>query len=115
MSRRKLQKIQHRLKVTFDGDIGAVDAVCCAMIGQGYGQSMLESGLSYGEVAYRMAIARKAYKLPKRIGFARLYHQGKGKMAEQIRKEVIPAIRATVMERLVAFRRHPTPKIVEGR
>lgn len=112
--KRKQQKIQHRLKVTFEGDIPAVDAVCTAMIGQGYLPAMADNNLSYGEVAYRMALARKAYKLPKYTGFARLYHKGQTELAKQIREDIIPAIRGMVMAKLVAFRKHPTPKIVEG-
>ena len=58
---RKLQKLQHRLKVTFERD-SDTDAVLVAMIGQGYAVSSKETGLSDGQVAYRMKLAREIYK-----------------------------------------------------
>jgi hypothetical protein len=107
--RKKLQKLQHRLKVTFE-QVQDCDAVGVAMIGQGYGVSMEESGLTHGRVAYRMKLAREAYKMPKGVGFAQQYRQGKTALAVQVRQEVLPAIRATLMEVLPAWRKHPTPK-----
>lgn len=112
--RKKLQKLQHRLKVTFERD-SDTDAVLVAMVGQGYAVSSKESGLSDGQVAYRMKLAREIYKMPKGVGFAQEYRQGRSQLAQQIRAEVMPAIRGMVMARLVKARRHPTPKIVEAK
>ena len=108
--RKKLQKLQHRLKVTFE-DEADTDAVLAAMIGQGYRVSERLSGLSTGAVSYRMKLARGIYGLPKGVGFAQEYRQGGG-MAEEIREQILPAIRGTVMAKLAKARRHPTPKTV---
>ena len=111
--RKKLQKLQHRLKVTFE-DEADTDAVLAAMIGQGYRVSERLSGLSTGAVSYRMKLARGIYGLPKGVGFAQEYRQGGG-MAEEIRKQIFPAIRATIMSKLVKERRHPRIRVVESK
>jgi hypothetical protein len=107
---REITKIQHRLRVTFEQDTD-VDAISCAMIGQGYIVSQEVGHLSPGQVAYRMRIARDVFGLPSGVGFARQYRRGEG-IAKDIREQMLPAIRASIAERLIAARKHPTAKTV---
>ena len=109
--RKKLQKLQHRLKITFEAGADT-DAVLAAMIGQGYRVAEDISGLSTGAVAYRMKLARGIFGMPKGVGFAQQYRRGGG-LASEIREQIFPAIRATVMTKLVKARRHPRAEVAE--
>lgn len=106
----KLKKLAHRLKVTFES-IQDFDAVACGMCGQGYAVSERESGCTPGQVAYRMKLARQIFDLPKGVGFSRLYQRGQGEVAERIRKQMLPGLRAEYMDMMIKARKHPTPKM----
>jgi len=107
---REIQKIQHQLLVTFEADAD-VDQVGVAMIGQGYVVSMQAGNASFGQVAYRMKLAREIFGMPKGVGFARQYHRGESELAKEIREKMLPVVRAMIMDKLVKGRRHLRAKV----
>lgn len=109
---RQIQKIQHQLLVTFEAEAD-VDQVGVAMLGQGYNVSMQEGNASFGQVAYRMKLAREIFKMPKGVGFARQYHRGESEMSQEIRQKMLPIVRAMIMDKLVKGRRHLRMKVAE--
>lgn len=108
---KKLQKLQHNLTVTFE-DANDFNAVAVAMLGQGYAVSELVGKCSRGQVAYRMKLARQIFGLEPRVGFAQLYRRGQSPIAEAM-LSLLPALQAKLMDKMVAARRHPTPKTVK--
>lgn len=109
---RDIQKIQHQLLVTFEAE-SDVDQVGVAMIGQGYKVSMEQGNASFGQVAYRMKLARDIFKMPRGVGFARQYHRGESELAQEIREKMLPVVRAMIMDKLIKGRRHLRMKVAE--
>ena len=108
----RLRKLRNRITVTFES-VQDRDAIAPTIMGQTYRVAQAESRLSGGQVAYRQQLARKAFNMPKGVGFAKQWRDGTGQFVQEVRGELLPSIRAMLLRELPKKRLHPTLEVAE--
>jgi hypothetical protein len=110
----RLRKVQQRIKITFEGAQDRA-AVLPSLIGGTYLRGEVASGLTKHQVAYRQALARKLYGLPKGMGFAKQWRNGTSQIPfiREMQQDMLISVSAMLARELPKRRLHPTGEVNE--
>lgn len=106
-----MKKQTGRHKITFE-DAGDIEAVALGQLGFGNLAIAEATGLSSGQIQYRLTKAKNLEELPKGKGFRSTWRDGTSEIARTVAQTYAPGLRRVIKKTLPKLIEHPTPETV---
>jgi hypothetical protein len=104
-------KVQQAIRVTFE-HIREIDCICLAKLGMSNLAIKSETGLSDGQISYRLRKGKLLEEMPKGVTYRSDWRNGTGPVVRSVRDYMIGGLRNQTRDTLIPLVRKPVKATV---